>query len=135
MTYSIINENKLSGDYFSQLPAGHEILARVGCPAGLRIESSIFELVRPSYGRLGVSMIAFHDGNAAGDAVYGGFTASIIVKVEARKGDEESRPTIEHYLDLLERLLAAMPTDFDEINSVLEEVKDWNEKLAPREQW
>ncbi len=87
--------------------------------------------VVPQHGRIVPNLIAYHDGNGAGDAVDDGFSASIVVSIEARHG-EESHAMIEKYLDLLERFLEALPDNYDAIRDVLAAVESWGDELSPQ---
>ena len=134
MSYRIISTEKLYGDHFSRLESGVTVLARVSCALGVTPQEAALKQVTP-YGDTKVALIAYHDGSGEGSAVIDDFEASVIVKVDARYGDEESSAVIHRYLDLLGRWLSALPCDEDEIIAVLRELSDWSDELRPKDIW
>lgn len=134
MSYRIINTEELYGDHFSRLQSGVTVLARVSCPFGVTPQEAALKQVAP-YGDMKVALIAYHDGIGEGPAVIDDFEASVIVKVTARYGDEESSAVIERYLELLGRWLSALPSDEGELIAVLDELRDWSDELRPKDIW
>lgn len=134
MFYRIIHQSNLSADHFSGLKPGLSVLARVNCASGVTPQEAALKQVTP-YGDTKVALIAYHDGSGERLAVLDDFEASVIVKVDARYGDEESSAVIERYLDLLGRWLSALPCDEDEIIAVLRELSDWSDELRPKDIW
>lgn len=134
MSYRIISTEKLYGDHFTSLKSGLTVLARVSCAFGVTPQEAALKEVTP-YGDTKVTLIAYHDGSGEGPAVIGDFEASVIVKVDARYGDENSSAVIECYLNLLGRWLNALPGNEEEIVAVLQELSDWSDELRPKEIW
>lgn len=127
MFYRIIHQSNLSADHFSGLKPGLSVLARVNCASGVTPQEAALEQVTP-YG-LKTALIAYHDGSGERLAVLDDFDASVIVRVDARYGDENTSTVIKRYLSLLGRLLTALPDNDDEIIAVLGEVSEWSAEL------
>lgn len=123
MSYRIIHQSNLSADHFSGLKPGLSVLARVNCASGVTPQEPALEQVTP-YGHMKTTLIAYHDGSGERMAVLDDFDASVIVRVDARYGDENTSTVIERYLSLLGRLLTALPDNDDEIIAVLQEASE-----------
>lgn len=130
MSYHIIHEKTLAGTYGEAAP-GVSVIVRISCSPSLQINEALLREVVPARGRIIPTLLAYHDGNEEGDAVYDGFDASILVKIEVRQGEEHSASAAERYIDLLLRLLDALPDQYSSIEDVLISVADWSEELDP----
>lgn len=130
MTYHTIHQKRLAGTY-GEVASGICVIVRVSCSASLQVSEAVLREAAPLYGRITPTLLAYHNGREEGDAVYGGFDASIVVKIEVRQGDEDSTSATERYLDLLDRLLDALPKDYTRITELLEEVGQWSNELYP----
>lgn len=130
MSYHIIHEKALAGTYGEAAP-GVSVIVRISCSPSLQINEALLREVVPAHGRITPTLLAYHDGSAEGDAIYDGFDASILVKIEVRQGEEHSASATERYLDLLLRLLDALPDQYSTIEDVLVNVTDWSKELNP----